>query len=184
MPCRHTEWVEVNFYPCLPSGLDSVGSHYHAPAALPMGKETWYELYRSLGEPHRCSGWVWKILALPKFERWIKKRYIYKDFRLIRPVTCKDFWVLKADVCTKYEIPSWKRIKQNTNSGLWHSQRSRWKTDWSKFINSFKSSFLTIRGSGQLHWHGLSWHKCWKMFVKRHHSNNHRSMSHIHWQTF
>lgn len=169
MPCRHNEWVEVNLYPCLHSGLDRVGGQYHAPAALPMGKESWCELYRSLGGHHGCSGWVWKILALPKSEPWINKTYIYKDLRPIRPVKCKDFWVLKAEVCTKYEVPSWKRANQNTNSGFQYSWRSGWKTDWNKFINSFKSRFPANSGSGQLHQHGLSLHKCWKTFIKRHH---------------
>jgi len=58
-----------------------VGGHYHAPAALPMGKETWCEMYRSLGGPHGCSGWVWKILGLPKSQPLKKKRSIYKDFK-------------------------------------------------------------------------------------------------------
>lgn len=101
-----------------------------------------YQWEKKPGVNVQRPGWVWKILALPKSEPWTKKRYIYKDLRPIRPVKCKDFWVLKAEVCTKHEVPSRKRTKQNTNSGFWYSQRSGWKTDWIKSINSFKSNFL------------------------------------------
>jgi hypothetical protein len=56
-----------------------------------MGKEIWCEMYRSLGGPHGCSGWVWKIMGLAKSQPLKKKTSIYKDLIPIRPVECKDF---------------------------------------------------------------------------------------------
>jgi len=51
-----------------------VGGQNHASAALPLGKKTWYWLYRRLGGPQGRSGRVRKISATPGFDS-IASRY-------------------------------------------------------------------------------------------------------------
>jgi hypothetical protein len=63
-----------------------VGGQFHAPAALPPGKETRYPLYRKLGGPQGRSGRVRKISPLPGM-----------DPRTVQPV---------ASRYTDYAIPA------------------------------------------------------------------------------
>jgi hypothetical protein len=54
----------------LTMALDGVSGQRHAPAALPPGKETRYQLYRRLGGPQVRSGCVRKISPPPEFDPW------------------------------------------------------------------------------------------------------------------
>jgi hypothetical protein len=71
-----------------------VGGQLYAPAALPPGKETPYQLYRRLGGPQGRSGRVRKISPPPGF-----------DPRPVKPV---------ASRYTDYAIQHVAVLKKNT----------------------------------------------------------------------
>jgi len=52
----------------LTSELDGGRWSTPRPGRFSPGKETWYPLYRRLGEPQGQSGWVWKISPPSRFD--------------------------------------------------------------------------------------------------------------------
>jgi hypothetical protein len=77
-----------------------VGGQLHAPAALPPGKVTRYQLYRRLGGPQGQSGRVRKISPPPGFDpRTVHpKASRYTDYAILAHLQHEDNYICECDI--------------------------------------------------------------------------------------